>query len=97
MYICASKSHCLPFASLIVIHFAENLKYVSLICLVVQNAALILTMRYVRTRPGEKFFTTSAVVVCESLKMTTCLLIILLELKGTSTPLCYIGVTVKCR
>jgi len=49
---------------------------------VVQNAALILTMRYVRTRPGEKFFSTTAVVVCETVKMVTCLMIILFQFKG---------------
>ena len=62
--------------------FVDNLKYASLVCLVLQNAALILTMRYVRTRPGEKFFSTTAVVICETVKMVTCLLIILFQLKG---------------
>ena len=47
-----------------------------------QNAALILTMRYVRTRPGEKFFSTTAVVICETVKMITSLLIILFQLRG---------------
>lgn len=65
----------------------RKLKYISLAVLVVQNASLILSIRYVRTLPGDRFFTTSAVVMAEVLKVGTCLLIILLQkrldLKGT--------------
>ncbi|XP_062247003.1 UDP-galactose translocator [Platichthys flesus] len=57
----------------------KRLKYVSLVVLVFQNASLILSIRYVRTLPGERFFTTSAVVMAELLKVLTCLLIILLQ------------------
>ncbi|KAM4571715.1 UDP-galactose translocator isoform 1-T1 [Fundulus diaphanus] len=57
----------------------RKLKYISLAVLVVQNASLILSIRYVRTLPGDRFFTTSAVVMAEVLKVTTCLLIILLQ------------------
>ncbi|XP_060930538.1 UDP-galactose translocator isoform X2 [Limanda limanda] len=57
----------------------RRLKYVSLVVLVFQNASLILSIRYVRTLPGERFFTTSAVVMAEILKVLTCLLIILLQ------------------
>ncbi|XP_012711410.2 UDP-galactose translocator isoform X1 [Fundulus heteroclitus] len=57
----------------------RKLKYISLAILVVQNASLILSIRYVRTLPGDRFFTTSAVVMAEVLKVTTCLLIILLQ------------------
>ncbi|KAI3357931.1 hypothetical protein L3Q82_016302, partial [Scortum barcoo] len=56
----------------------RKLKYISLAVLVVQNASLILSIRYVRTLPGDRFFTTSAVVMAEVLKVLTCLLIILL-------------------
>uniref|UniRef100_A0A3B4WQ90 Solute carrier family 35 member 2 n=1 Tax=Seriola lalandi dorsalis TaxID=1841481 RepID=A0A3B4WQ90_SERLL len=56
-----------------------RLKYISLAVLVVQNASLILSIRYVRTLPGDRFFTTSAVVMAEVLKVLTCLLIILLQ------------------
>ncbi|XP_035014218.2 UDP-galactose translocator isoform X2 [Hippoglossus stenolepis] len=59
----------------------KRLKYVSLVVLVFQNASLILSIRYVRTLPGERFFTTSAVVMAEILKVLTCLLIILLQKK----------------
>uniref|UniRef100_A0A4W3H6H8 Solute carrier family 35 member A2 n=1 Tax=Callorhinchus milii TaxID=7868 RepID=A0A4W3H6H8_CALMI len=55
-----------------------RLKYVSLAVLVVQNASLILSIRYVRTLPGDRFLSTSAVVIAELLKLTTCGLILLL-------------------
>uniref|UniRef100_A0A8D3DIB1 Solute carrier family 35 member 2 n=1 Tax=Scophthalmus maximus TaxID=52904 RepID=A0A8D3DIB1_SCOMX len=48
-----------------------RLKYISLAVLVVQNASLILSIRYVRTLPGDRFFTTSAVVMAEVLKVLT--------------------------
>ncbi|XP_026188195.1 UDP-galactose translocator isoform X2 [Mastacembelus armatus] len=57
----------------------RKLKYISLAVLVVQNASLILSIRYVRTLPGDRFFTTSAVVMAEVLKVLTCLFIILLQ------------------
>ncbi|PWA33751.1 hypothetical protein CCH79_00020577 [Gambusia affinis] len=57
----------------------RKLKYISLAVLVVQNASLILSIRYVRTLPGDRFFATSAVVMAEVLKVATCLLIILLQ------------------
>lgn len=57
----------------------KKLKYISLAVLVVQNASLILSIRYVRTLPGDRFFTTSAVIMAEVLKVLTCLLIILLQ------------------
>uniref|UniRef100_A0A8C0H8L1 Solute carrier family 35 member A2 n=1 Tax=Chelonoidis abingdonii TaxID=106734 RepID=A0A8C0H8L1_CHEAB len=49
--------------------------YISLAVLVVQNASLILSIRYVRTLPGERFFATTAVVMAELLKGATCLLV----------------------
>ena len=58
------------------------MKYIALVCLVIQNAILILMLRYVRTRPGEKFFSSTAVVMAEILKLVTCLLIMLYEFKG---------------
>uniref|UniRef100_A0A4W3H603 Solute carrier family 35 member A2 n=1 Tax=Callorhinchus milii TaxID=7868 RepID=A0A4W3H603_CALMI len=54
----------------------RRLKYVSLAVLVVQNASLILSIRYVRTLPGDRFLSTSAVVIAELLKLTTCGLIL---------------------
>ena len=55
------------------------MKYVSLVLLTLQNAALILVMRYVRTRTGDMFFATAAVVMSETLKLFTSLAIILYQ------------------
>ncbi|XP_046727500.1 UDP-galactose translocator isoform X2 [Silurus meridionalis] len=60
----------------------RKLKYISLTILVIQNASLILSIRYVRTLPGDRFFTTSAVVMAEVLKVSTCLIIILFQKRG---------------
>lgn len=62
-----------------VIAVNKRLKYVSLAVLVVQNASLILSIRYVRTLPGDHFFATSAVVMAEILKVLTCLVLILIQ------------------
>ena len=59
-----------------------NLKYVSLVLLVLQNAALILMMRYTRNQPGDMYFSTTAVCVTEALKMITCVFILLYQHKG---------------
>ncbi|KAM4663895.1 UDP-galactose translocator [Discoglossus pictus] len=60
----------------------RRLKYLSLAVLVVQNASLILSIRYARTLPGERFFSTTAVVMAEILKGITCLLLMLLQKRG---------------
>lgn len=60
----------------------SNIKYASLFFLVLQNASLILTMRYTRTIPGDQYFTSTAVVFCEAVKMLTCIFIILAQLRG---------------
>mgnify|MGYP002259980518 FL=1 len=59
-----------------------SLKYISLITLTVQNASLILTIRYSRTLPGDMYIATTAVVFAEILKVLACLLILLLQ-KGS--------------
>ncbi|XP_059156140.1 UDP-N-acetylglucosamine transporter-like [Physella acuta] len=58
------------------------LKYISLVLLTVQNALLILVMRYVRTREGDMFLSTSAVIMAEVFKFTTSLVVILIETGG---------------
>ncbi|KAE8581853.1 hypothetical protein XENTR_v10019845 [Xenopus tropicalis] len=60
----------------------RRLKYVSLAVLVVQNASLILSIRYARTLPGERFFSTTAVVMAEILKGITCLALMLVQRRG---------------
>jgi len=48
-------------------------RWVSILVLIVQNAALVLIMRYARTRPGNMFMSTTAVVSAELMKLTVCL------------------------
>ncbi|XP_037677361.1 UDP-galactose translocator isoform X5 [Choloepus didactylus] len=60
----------------------RRLKYISLAVLVVQNASLILSIRYARTLPGDRFFATTAVVMAEVLKGLTCLLLLLAQKRG---------------
>lgn len=57
----------------------NTIRYASLFILMVQNAAQTLVMRYVRVRPGDMFVSTTAVVMSESIKCLTCLLIIFHE------------------
>ncbi|XP_068713807.1 UDP-galactose translocator-like [Montipora foliosa] len=59
-----------------------SLKYISLLTLTVQNASLILTIRYSRTLPGDMYIATTAVVFAEIFKVLACLLIILFEKRG---------------
>ena len=49
--------------------FTIAIKYLSLLCLVVQNSSLVLTMRYSRTTEGPMFLSSTAVVLSELLKM----------------------------
>ena len=58
------------------------MKSMSLIILTLQNASLILTIRYSRTIDGPLYFATTAVVMAEAFKLVTSLLIILAEFKG---------------
>ena len=59
-----------------------HLKYVSLAVLTVQNALLIISMRYTRIVSGDLYFTTTAVVISESLKMVICLVIIFFQIRS---------------
>lgn len=54
-------------------------KYVSLVVLVVQNSALVLTMRYSRILPGPQYLSSTAVVMSEILKCSICLMVHLRE------------------
>lgn len=56
---------------------SSNMKYVSLLFLTLQNATLILIMRHVRIREGPMFMSTTAVIMSEVIKFTTCLGVIL--------------------
>ena len=59
-----------------------NMKSMSLIILTLQNASLILTIRYTRTIQGPLYFATTAVVLAETFKLVVSLLILLVEHKG---------------
>lgn len=61
---------------------SSTLKYASLVVLTIQNAVLILSMRYSRTVSGNMFITTTAVVLSETLKMVTCLTIVFFQKKS---------------
>ncbi|XP_031571782.1 uncharacterized protein LOC116305920 [Actinia tenebrosa] len=52
-----------------------SIKYLSLVVLTLQNASLILTIRYTRTLPGDMYITSTAVVMAEFFKIVTCLII----------------------
>lgn len=67
------------YSDCIVFFFSEtatHLKYFSLVTLMLQNAVFILMMRYVRTRPGDMFMSTTAVIMSEVLKFLACFVII---------------------
>lgn len=61
---------------------AQTLKYVSLVTLTVQNALLGLSMRYARTRQGDMFLSSTAVLMAEQVKLVTCLAIIYVQSGG---------------
>ncbi|XP_045624496.2 UDP-N-acetylglucosamine transporter isoform X1 [Procambarus clarkii] len=52
------------------------LKYVSLVTLTVQNSAVALSMRYARTRAGDMFIASSAVVMAEVVKLLASLFLV---------------------
>lgn len=49
----------------------NHLKWICLVVLIIQNASTILLLRYVRTTPGDKFFSTTAIVCQEIIKILT--------------------------
>ena len=63
---------------------ANHMKYLSLAVLTFQNALLIITMRYSRVLSGEMYFTTTAVVLSEAMKMIICLVIIFFQRENFS-------------
>jgi len=58
------------------------LKYISLITLTVQNALLSLSMRYARTREGDLFLSSTAVLLSEIVKLSICLAIVYIQRGG---------------
>lgn len=59
--------------------YAVPIKYLSLLCLVVQNSSLVLTMRYSRTTEGPMFLSSTAVVLSELLKMCCAFFLVFYE------------------
>ncbi|XP_066156540.1 UDP-galactose/UDP-N-acetylglucosamine transporter srf-3 isoform X2 [Euwallacea fornicatus] len=57
----------------------NTLKYVSLVTLTLQNAILGLSMRYGRTRNGDMFISSTAVLMSEVVKFVTCIALVYLE------------------
>lgn len=57
----------------------QALKYVSLVTLTLQNALVGLSMRYARTRSGDMFLSSTAVVTAEVVKLVTCLTLVFVE------------------
>jgi hypothetical protein len=57
----------------------SNLKWMSLVVLILQTTALVLVLRYSRTQKtdGPKYLSSTAVVVSEIVKFFTCILVIL--------------------
>eukprot|EP00794_Sanderia_malayensis_P000461 gene461-1103_t len=69
---------------------SKYLKYWSLIILTIQNASLILMIRYSRILPGDKFISSTAVILAETLKVLACLAITLFQVKSVSGWLDYL-------
>ncbi|EXJ77997.1 hypothetical protein A1O3_09156 [Capronia epimyces CBS 606.96] len=59
-------------------------KYVSLLCLVVQNSTLVLVMRYSRILPGPRYLSSTAVVLSELIKCIICLFVHIREQQAQS-------------
>lgn len=54
----------------------RTLKLVTLVTLTLQNAMVALSMRYARTRPGDMFVASTAVVMAEQVKLVVCLALV---------------------
>lgn len=65
----------------------EKMKYISLVTLTLQNAALGLSMRYARTRDGDMFLSSTAVVMSELVKLVACIFLVFREEGSTFTAL----------
>ena len=59
--------------------YQRRMKWLSLLLLIGQNAALALLTRWARTRSGGQFVSTTAVVMSEFFKLCACLFLVLGE------------------
>jgi len=55
------------------------LKYLSLILCVIQNSALVIQIRYTRIQEGPRYFTSTAVIMSEVVKVLCCVLVLLVQ------------------
>lgn len=55
------------------------MKYLSLLTLTLQNAAMALTMRQARTQTGDMFLASTAVIVTEFFKLVCCFIMIFFD------------------
>ena len=79
MFSCLYNVYYVEVASVNLSFSGAFLKITSLVLLTAQNAVFILSMRYVRTRGGDMFFTTTAVILQEAIKCFMSLIIILVQ------------------
>ncbi|CAM4718571.1 unnamed protein product [Leuciscus chuanchicus] len=72
------------------------MKFISLVILVIQNASLIFSIRYVWRLAGDHCLATSAVVMAEILKVLTCLFLITMQKTGqtSSNGIAWVGRTI---
>jgi len=54
----------------------SSLKLITLVTLTLQNAMVALSMRYARTRTGDMFIASTAVVMAETVKLSVCLVLV---------------------
>jgi len=57
----------------------ENLKYISLILLILQTTSVVLLLRYSRTKQTEKYISSTAIVSSEVMKGLICIFLVWLE------------------
>lgn len=56
-----------------------NLKYISLISLILQTTCVVLLLRYSRTRKGEPYVSSTAIVASEFIKGLICVVLVWFE------------------
>ena len=61
-----------------------GIKAWSLIILTLQNASLILTMRYTRTLPGDMYFASTAVMITEIVKAISSVTVLFVEKRSAA-------------
>jgi UDP-sugar transporter A1/2/3 len=60
-------------------HKKDNLKWVSLIALILQTTGIVLLLRYSRTRKTEPYLSSTAIVASEFIKGLICVVLVWFE------------------